>query len=110
MAKEAAGAAQTKVQEVVPMLLGFTDLGGSGRGGAKQETMTSLVTPSSHSACLRAHDTPSDANPNLQVHWKLPIVLVQSEVEILQLWVPQPEGVPVHSLHRSRKSSLTEEF
>ena len=54
---------------------------------------------------LRAQ-VPPEVVPNLHVHWKLPIVLVQSEVVVLQLCVPQFKGTPVHSLHKSELSML----
>ena len=50
---------------------------------------------------LRAQEMPLEAIPNLQEHWKLPMVLVQSAVLASQLCVPQPAGIPWHSSHRS---------
>ena len=55
---------------------------------------------------LRAQFIPTESRPNLQVHWKLPTVLVQSEVEMLQLCVPQFAGIPRHSSHASTETKI----
>ena len=86
------------VMVVVPAEVITTEVGGSGLGGAKESChMKKEVIPARSN--IRAQVAP--LNPNLHVHWKLPIVLVQSDVVVLQLCVPQLAGTPVHSLHRS---------
>ena len=81
---EATGASHTIVIVVVPVEVTRTDLGGSGLGGAKSESQSSCSFNST-TFYLQMHEILSAASPNLQEHWKLPMVLVQSEVDMLQL-------------------------
>lgn len=94
------GATHVMVIVVVPTDMTLTEVGGSGLGGAINNISLGYCI-SSALTNVRAQDSPSEVDPNRHVHWKLPIVLVQSDVVVLQLCAPQLDGTPVHSLHKS---------